>query len=126
MKKFLIAPALILAAASLTASLPASAASLTEESCALPHIKSVADTEGLDRARALSSACIKRGWLSTKDAAARGWADVKEGTGEGYDASKSAVRKGWDKTKEGASDTWKATKEGASDIKNAIKEKLFN
>lgn len=62
----------LLLAAALAAACTSPAFAADADACTPSNIKRIADEEGLNKARALSSECISKGYLSAKESAASG------------------------------------------------------
>lgn len=71
MTKFALLAALSAAAAALALSGCSRSLEATPEHCSADYIKSVADKEGLDKAKELTSNCLEKGYNDAKDAVSR-------------------------------------------------------
>ncbi|HIU85270.1 MAG TPA: hypothetical protein IAC66_07920 [Candidatus Aphodousia gallistercoris] len=93
-----IIPGLFAAALALTLAGCNNDFDITDSTCSLSHINEVAQKQGLEKAQALTEACVKGGykdlaeqWKKTQDAAVESYESAKDALGEHLDRAQEAI-----------------------------------
>ena len=105
----------------------------TSHNCSVKFINQVAEKDGMEKARHLSSKCISKGfneskewskehsskaWEKTKKGSEKAWNNTKKGTSKAWEGTKKGTSKAWDKTKKVSEKSWNKTVKKTKDFFN--------